>query len=61
MPQIVSKKQKTLEFASGRDASDSIDLQIQEKLRQSFSDVLTEPIPDRFLKLLDRLSDGKPQ
>jgi hypothetical protein len=33
-----------------------IDQQIQERLQKSFADSLSEPIPDRFIELLDRLA-----
>lgn len=59
MPHKLKKTPNLAAFSLYRDASDCIDKQIQDKLRASFSDVLAEPIPERFLKLLDRLADGK--
>jgi hypothetical protein len=36
-----------------------IDLHVRERLRAAFSDVLNEPIPERFANLLDRFADGQ--
>ena len=36
--------------------ADEIDARISEKLRKAFSDILEEPIPERFIALLDELA-----
>lgn len=42
----------------------TIDSDIQEKLgeklKDAYSDVLNEPVPDRFVELLNRLSESSP-
>ena len=35
-----------------------IDQQIDENLKRAFSDVASEPIPDRFTKLLEQLKSS---
>ncbi len=46
--------------SSARPAIDDvIERHIGEKLRQAYADVLTEPVPQRFVDLLDRLARGE--
>lgn len=36
-----------------------IEAELGEKLRDAFSDILNEPVPDRFRVLIEALSKGK--
>lgn len=38
--------------------SDDDDSDVDKGLRQAFEDILNEELPDRFVKLLDRLRSG---
>ena len=43
----------------------SVQMQVQDhigrQLRAVYDDLLSQPVPDRFLELLDQLDRGKPQ
>lgn len=43
----------------------SVQMQVQDhigrQLRAVYDDLLSQPVPDRFLELLDQLDNGKPE
>ena len=56
-PMIVASRGRTAEAGKKRAVDGSVEKAIGSRLRAYYDEVAREPVPDRFVALLKRLSD----